>query len=204
MDPVSAYSLHREAMSIFSNDVPQPILEMLAAELCADCALADEWAEAQLYATQALASRSNSTFLYVGLTRWYETEILVRTGYNERATADAEHFGKLIGQNSRYRIPYLRMLAVLALWRGEFEQAHLYLQKAGELAEEIGLPGELWPIEVARGELYQAQGKQTEAYLAFEHACEIVHALAERIEDEQVRAKFLATQQVQRVIAATH
>lgn len=200
MNPVSAYSLHREAMSVFPTDVPQPVLEMLTAELCADCVLADEWAEAQPYATQALAYRSNSTFLYVGLTRWYETEILVRTGYNERATADTEQFGSLIGQSPRYRIPYLRMLAVLALWGGEFEQTHLYLQKAGELAEEIGLPGELWSIEAARGDLYQAQGNEVGACIAFKHASEIVYALAERIEDGQMRTKFLAAQQVQRVI----
>ncbi len=201
MDPVSAYLLHREAMSIFPTEVPQPIMEILTAELCADCALADEWAEAQSYATQALVCRSNSTFLYVGLTRWYETEILVRTGYSEQATADAEQFGRLSGQSPRYRISYLRMLAVLALWRGEFELAHLYLQKAGELADEIGLPGELWSIEAARGELYHAQGNETGARTAFEHASKIVYALTERIEDGQVQARFLATKQVQRVIA---
>jgi tetratricopeptide (TPR) repeat protein len=173
---------------------------MLSAELCADCAIAGEWAEAQSYATQALVYRSNSTFLYGSLTRWYETEILVRTGYNERAIVDAEQFGRLIGQSPRYCIPYLRMQGVLALWRGDFEQTHLYLQEAGEIAEEIGLPGELWSIEVARGELYLAQGNRTQARAAFGHARKIVYALAEKIEDGLVRAKFLATPQVQRTM----
>jgi predicted ATPase len=200
MDPVAAYALHREAMSIFPTDVPALVLEMLSAELCADCAIAGEWAEAQAYATQALLYRSNSTFLYGSLTRWYETEILVRTGYNKRAIADAEQLGGLIAQCPRYRIPYLRMQGVLALWRGEFEQTHLYLQEAVEMAEEIGLPGELWSIEVARGELYLAQGDRTQARAAFGHARKIVYALAAKIEDGLVRAKFLATPQVQRAL----
>jgi predicted ATPase len=200
MDPIAAYALHREAMSIFPTDVPPLVLELLNAELCADCAIAGEWAEAQTYATQALLHRSNSTFLYGSLTRWYETEILVRTGCNMRAIADAEQLGKLIGQCSRYRIPYLRMQGVLALWRGEFEQTHLYLQEAGELAEEIGLLGECWLIEVARGELYLAQGDRTLARAAFGHARKIVYTLAEKIEDGLVRAKFLAAPQVQRIL----
>jgi predicted ATPase len=200
MDPSGAYTLHCEALSIFSTDTPRPIMEMLVVELCADCVLAGEWAEAQSYATQALSYRSNSTFLHVGLTRWYETEILVRTGYNEPATADAEQFGRLSEQSPRYRIPYLRTLAVLALWRGEFEQTYLYLQEAEELAEEIGLPGELWSIEATRGELFLAQGNKAEARTAFEHASKIVYALADRIANGQVRAKFLAAHMVQRVM----
>jgi len=198
MDPTGAYALHHEAMSIFSTDIPRLIMELLVVELCADCVLAGEWAEAQSYATQALSYRGNSTFLYVGLTRWQETEILVRTGYNEPATTDAEQLGHLCNQSPRYRIPYLRSLAVLALWRGEFEQTDRYLQEAGEMAEEIGLPGELWSIEATRGELFLAQGNKAEARAAFEHASKIVYALADRIENGQVRAKFLAAHMVQR------
>jgi tetratricopeptide (TPR) repeat protein len=200
MDLAGAYALHYEAMGIFSTETPRPLMEMLAVELCADCVLASEWAEAQSYATQALSYRSNSTFLHVGLTRWYETEILVRTGYNERATIDVEQFEHLSDQSLRYRIPYLRVLAVLALWRGEFEQTDLYLQKAGELAEEIGLPGELWSIEATRGELFLAQGNEAGAHAAFEHASEIIYTLADRMRTGHVRAKFLAAPVVQRVM----
>lgn len=200
MDPSAAYKHHREVVNVFWTDMPLVINEMLSAELCADCAIAGEWAEAQSYATQALAHRSGSTFMYVGLTRWYETEILARTGYSERATADLERFDKITEHSRRYRIPCLRAQAMLALWRGEFEQTHQYLREALTLAEEIGLPGEQWSIEAARGELYQAQGDKVAALSAFERAAEIVLALANRIEDEQVRAKFLAAQQVQHVI----
>ncbi len=200
MDLADAYALHYEALNVFSTDAPRPVMEMLVVELCADCVLTNEWVEAQSHATRALACRSNTAFFHAGLTRWYETEILIRTGYNERATVDAEQFGRLSDHNPRYRIPYLRVQAVLALWRGEFERTDLYLRKAGDLAEESGLVGELWSIEAARGELFLAQGNKDRAHTAFKHASKMLYALADRIEDEHVRAKFLAAQMVQRVL----
>src|SRR6266487_377802 len=198
-DATAAYRLHREVISIFGSDMPPFIEGMLAAELCADCAIAGEWPEAQSYATQALARRCDTTFLYVGLTRWYEAEILVRTGYSERVATDMEQFGRIVEHSRRYHIPYRRAQAVLSLWRNEFEQAHDHLQEAALLTEEIDLPGEQWLIEAARGDIYRTQGNKTEAQRAFARAAEIALSLANSIEDQQVRAKFLA--QVQRIVA---
>ncbi len=48
--------------------------------------------------------------------------------------------------------------------------------------------------------LVLVQQVEVGACTAFEHASQIVYALAERIEDEQVRAKFLTAPQVQRVM----
>ncbi len=201
LDAAAAYSLHREILSVFGSHIPPCIEGAVAAALCADCAIVGEWPEAQSYATQALAHRSDSTFLYAGLTRWYESEILVRTGYSERVVADLERFGRLVEQSRRYRISYWRAQAALALWHDDVEVAQHYLQEAALLAEEIGLPGEQWLIEVARGDIYRTQGNKAEAQSTLAHAEEIARALANSIEDQQVRAKFLA--QVQRMVAYT-
>ncbi len=199
MDASAAYGLHREAMSVFGLDIP-PFLEgVLAAELCADCAIAGEWPEARSYAVQALTERSDTTFLYAGLTRWHETEMLVRTGYSERVVADVEQFGRILENSRRYHIAYRRAQAVLSHWREEFELAHHHLREAALLAEEIGLPGEQWLIEVARGDIYRTQGNRAEAQSAFARAEEIARPLANQIEDQQVRTKFLA--QVQRLVS---
>ncbi|HEV2660018.1 MAG TPA: hypothetical protein VGU68_05420, partial [Ktedonobacteraceae bacterium] len=114
LDAAAAYSLHREILSVFGSYIPSCIEGVVAAALCADCAIVGEWPEAQSYAVQALVHRSDSTLLYSGLTRWYESEILVRTGYSERVAADLERFGRLVEQSRRYRIPYWRAQAVLA------------------------------------------------------------------------------------------
>jgi len=201
LDAAAAYSLHREILSVFGSYIPSCIEGAVAAALCADCAIVGEWPEAQSYAVQALVHRSDSTLLYSGLTRWYESEILVRTGYSERVVADLERFGRLVEQSRRYRIPYWRAQAALALWRDDVEGAQHFLQEAALLAEEIGLPGEQWLIEVARGDIYRTQGNKAEAQSTLARAEEIARELANGIEDQQVRAKFLA--QVQRMVAYT-
>jgi tetratricopeptide (TPR) repeat protein len=106
---------------------------------------------------QGLNTREALLHLYTGLTLWYETEALVRAGDIERATRDAQYFGERIGASRRYRIPYLRALAILAQARGEIDQALEYLQEAVQLSEEIGLPGEVWSIRAALEELYLNQ-----------------------------------------------
>ena len=178
----------------------QPMIEVLAAELCADCALAGVWDEAQTYALQALENRTNFFVASTRLTLWYETEALARAGEIERATEDVMRYGERIGASRRYRICYLRALAVLAQYSGESDQAIGLLQEAEKLAEEIGLPGELWPIQVVQGDLYLAQGDRAEAHTAFGKAAAIVQKLGDSIGDDKQKANFLASPLTQRVL----
>jgi Flp pilus assembly protein TadD len=85
----------------------------------------------------------------------------------------------------------LRSLAVLAEWEGDTQQAIAHLQEALALAEAIGLPGEQWPILAALGELYQATGDEEGARRAKDQAADIVSRLAEKIEDERMREKWV-------------
>jgi hypothetical protein len=78
---------------------------------------------------------------------------------------------------------------------GEINQATRHLQEAAKLAEGIGLPGELWTIQAAMGELYQLQGEGEQASRAFGQAAEIVQKLADYIGDDGQRAHFLSAAQ---------
>jgi hypothetical protein len=91
-------------------------------------------------------------------------------------------------------------MATLAQWDGEAEEALASLQEAAALANEIGLPGELWQIEVALGEVYTSRGELELAYQTFIRAGAIVWELAEKMKDEELRTNFLATPAVQRVL----
>lgn len=162
--------------------------------------MAGDWGEAYTYAVQALNNRGTALYPLKGLTHWYETEALVRAGDIERAEEDVRHFGERIGKSRRYRIPHLRSLAVLAQFRGRTAQAILHLQEAATLAEEIGLPGELWSISAALGVSYQKHSDQSQARTAFVCAAEIVQSLANKIEDGRLRTTFLSAQQVQQVL----
>ena len=120
----------------------------------------------------------------------------MRAGEIERVTEDVRRFGACIGTSRRYRIPYLRALAVLAQFHGEIEQPTQYLQEAARLAEEIGLPGELWSIQAALGEIYLAQGDQEQAHGAFKQAATIVRKLADALGTEEQRAHFFSSPEV--------
>jgi len=111
-------------------------------------------------------------------------EALARAGDIELATEDVKIYGEHFAHDRRFRIPYLRSLAVLARYRGEIEQAIAYLQEAEKFADEIELPGDLWSIKAALGELYLAQSKEEAASHAFAQAVVIVRKLSDYLESE--------------------
>jgi hypothetical protein len=75
-------------------------------------------------------------------------------------------------------------------------------RNAQALAEALGLPGEQWSILAALGEVYRATGAERRAQQAFKRAEEIIQVLAAGIEDETLRANFLAGAPVRRVLEA--
>ena len=67
-------------------------------------------------------------------------------------------------------------------------------------AEEVGLPGELWSMCVELGEMYRKQGDERQANRTFARAAEILHSLADTMEDQQQRTSFLSAPVVKRVV----
>lgn len=195
-----ARKIHLEARTVYEGMHSQLLAESASSELCADYAMAGAWAEAHTCALEALASRNYYIHLSSRLASWYQTEALVRAGQTERAIEDVRYFGTLIGESRRYRIPYLRALAVLALHTNEIEKAIESLQEAARLAEEIGLPGEQWSIQMALGDVYRKQGDESQTDRAFARAASLVRSLARSIGDEQQRAKFLSAELTRYVV----
>jgi DNA-binding SARP family transcriptional activator/tetratricopeptide (TPR) repeat protein len=187
----AARAAHLEVLPWFEETGLQPLIEMVVGELCTDCALAGNWEEAYTYALQAVRARSDTFLFSTQLTFWYQIEALVRANEVERAAGEVQRFGERIGSSRRYRIPYLRAMAVLAKEQGEYDKTIGYLQEAATLAEEMGLPGEWWSILAEQGVLYVKQGEQEQARRAFEQAAAIVQRLADMIRDQGQRAKFL-------------
>jgi hypothetical protein len=97
-----------------------------------------------------------------------------------------------LGNNKRYRLPLLRSQAVLAQWDGDSAQAITHLEAALDLAQEMELPGEAWPILGELGKLYGEQGKEVKAREAYAEATVIIRRLAETIDEADLRAGFLA------------
>lgn len=177
-----------------------PVSDWVLAELCALHAVAGDWDQATGYARQRLHARGDESLLSMGLTGWYETEALLRGGDGELARAEVELLGEIVSDNRRYRLPLLRSQAVLAQWDGDIDQAISYLQAALALAQAIGLPGEEWPLLGALGALYAGQGDQAQAQQAWNDAATIIRRLAETLDEEGLRAGFLAADPVRSIL----
>ena len=179
------------------------LLRVLAlSRLCMHCALAGEWEAAYRYALQAIALRKSSgaALIVWDFSQQYETEALLRGGDERQARAEVQRLGERVGPNRRFRIPYLRSLAVLATWDGHSERAIGHLREAAGLAADIGLPGEHWQIQATLGSLYEGGGELAQARTAVGEAATIIQGLAQGIGDEALRARFLAGPQIQPVV----
>lgn len=176
------------------------VLDWALTELCAVHALAGDWRQAHEYARQRLQVREDESLLPMGLSGWYETEALLRGGDGALARTEVERLGRIVGNNRRYRLILLRSQAVLAQWDGHIAPAVSHLQAALALAQEIGLPGEAWPILGALGELYAEQGEIAQAQQAYGEAAVIIHRLAETIDEEALRVGFLAANPVRSIM----
>jgi tetratricopeptide (TPR) repeat protein len=196
---VMAWDSARETLSaILAESTEQGSIlfpDWAPAELCALHALAGDWGQAHDYARQTLQVREDESLLPITFTGWYETEALLRGGDSDLARTEVERLGKIVGHNRRYRLPLLRSQAVLAQWDRDVAQAITHLQAALALAQEIGLPGEEWPILGALGGLYADQGDQAQAQQAWNDSAAIILRLAETIDEEDLRAGFLAAGQ---------
>jgi tetratricopeptide (TPR) repeat protein len=170
--------------------------------LCMNYAQAGEWELASSYALKAIAARKRHDVVLTAMDFYhhYETEALLRGGDVGLAREEVQRFGEGVGPYPRFRISYLRSLAVLATWDGYSEQASKHLCEAAQIAADLGLPTERWQIQAALGRLYEEEGQQTQARAAFGEAAMILQRLAKNIGDEARRASFLTAPQAQQVL----
>lgn len=176
---------------------------LVHSKLCAVAALATNWEEAHAEALLAARLRDEATIQSTGaLHRHLEVEALLRGGSEHLAREQLQRFGEAVGVNRRLRLAYGRALAVLSRWDGDGAAALEHLQEAQGLAEEIGLPGELWQIGASLGELHGELGDGTEARRSRSRAAVIVRRLADGIGDRELRRRFLSATPVQTVLDA--
>jgi predicted ATPase len=197
--PDAAKIAHSEALARCEGSMPPHYAGWIAGELCADCVVAGQWKQAYTYALKAIAAR-NPTIIFGGAARWYEIAALVWGGSADQAREEVRRFGEGMNNKGRSALHYLRSLALLAQFQGEIDVAMEHLQEAARVAEEVGLPGELWSICVELGEMYQKQGDESQVDRTFARAAEIIQALAGTMEDHQQRTAFLSAPVVKRVL----
>jgi DNA-binding SARP family transcriptional activator len=170
--------------------------------LCLHYAVTQEWEAASRSALQAIAWRKHIDVALIGwdFSLHAETEALLHAGEERQAREEVQRLGERLGSNRRFRIPYLRSLALLAEWEGQDAQAITHLREAAELATEISLPEEQWQTQARLGSVYEAADEPVQAQIAWGRASTIIQGLAQSIKDEALRARFLSGPQIQPVL----
>ncbi|MGH3087047.1 MAG: ATP-binding protein, partial [Rubrobacteraceae bacterium] len=183
-----------EALALGDRQSMRPYRHIIVSRLCANHALAGGWEEAHAYARESAKARDETPvpLTRMDFVRHHETEALLRGGDEERAREDVRVLGEHVGGNRRFRLVHLRASAVISRWDGEAEEAIEQLREAALLAEEMGLSGELWQVNSELGELLRASGREEEAGRAFAASAEVISSIADKLEDEELQAGFLA------------
>jgi class 3 adenylate cyclase/tetratricopeptide (TPR) repeat protein len=92
-----------------------------------------------------------------------------------------------------------RLLAQVAMARGDLEKAERELKSALEIARTIENPPQLWKTLVAIGEL---QKKKGDAAPAYDEALAVIDGVAGKLTDERLRSTFLNSGHVQSIRVA--
>ena len=170
-------------------------------KLCTVAALRGDWEDAHYHALEAAKLRGEIALqLTDPFHRHHEVEALLRGGDEELAKEELDRFGKHARGHQRIRIAYLRARAVLARNTGDSTGIIAHLREAENLADEIGLPGELWQIRSTLAELHEEYRDRKEALRLYSLAAQAIRTLAEKIENDELRSGFLAAAPIQQVL----
>jgi hypothetical protein len=103
-------------------------------------------------------------------------------------------------QKSRKYIAIVdKLLAEIAITRGEFSTAHAHLSAALNRLAGYSVPVVEWKLYSLLGRV-RLQLRDVSAREAFETACGIVQSIGGSVQDENLRASFLGSTAVQKVL----
>lgn len=185
-----AWSTHMEAWRLNASLPCSPFTELLASNLAADAAIADDWGEAAVFARLALELRDYAV-LNTGFYRWYETEALLRAGDIDQAEEDLRLMEAQVRGNCRFELPSRRAAAVLALWHGDLAAAWEHLEGAHALARRMGMAGQVWQVQAAQAEVAHKRGELERARVLLDAATSGLNVLASLVEDRTRREQYV-------------
>jgi DNA-binding SARP family transcriptional activator/tetratricopeptide (TPR) repeat protein len=193
-----ARKIHEEALNLRGTLGPQCEVSS-SNRLCAVAVLSENWKDAYAHAMRAHEGGTSMDVLG-NLSLHYKVEALLRGGNENSAREEVRNLAERGEVNERERVAYLRSLAVLSEFEGSTGWTIDHLYEALTLAEKIGLPGELWQIQSKIGDLHERHGEAEQAREAFSRAAQTIRVLAQKIENEELRERFLSAPLVRRAL----
>jgi class 3 adenylate cyclase/tetratricopeptide (TPR) repeat protein len=123
-------------------------------------------------------------------------ELCLARGELARARAFAEECIEQASEMKRAKneVKGRRLLAQVAMARGDLDEAERELAIAHDIAREIGNPPQLWKTLVALGDLRRAKGEDGKE--AYEEALGVIDNVATGLSDERLRSTFLKSEHV--------
>lgn len=158
-----------------------------ASERCTILALRGQWQAAADAARERPGQRDEPEHLTFGLTAWDAIEALLRVDDEALARTELERLAAA-ADSPRSQLVLHRSRAVLARWESGDVDAHL--RRALEIAVELDLPGERWPLLVALADRALDRGDRSTSDELRAAAAVIVRRLADTVTDERLRAAF--------------
>jgi DNA-binding SARP family transcriptional activator/tetratricopeptide (TPR) repeat protein len=193
-----ARKIHEEALNLRGALGPQGEVSS-SNRLCAVAALSENWEDAYAHAKRAHEGKTSMDVLG-NLSLHYKVEALLRGRDEKSAREEVRELAERGEVNERERVAYLRSLAVLSEFEGDARGVIDHLYEALTLAEKIELPGELWQIQSKIGDFHERRGEAEQAREAFSGAAQTIRMLAQKIEDEELRERFLSAPRVRRAL----
>ncbi len=170
-------------------------VRVVTADLILACILHHEPARAEAILNTVLNPDLPTQTLAQRLVWWGGAEFALASGDPGMALQVADQLfasAANVGNRGEGSIPYLAKLRGEALTAlQQWPEAEAALQAAQQGAARQGARPLLWRIQVALGQLYQAQARSEEAERAFATARAIIEELAANVPDPALRDNFL-------------
>ena len=128
-------------------------------------------------------------------------ELCLARGDSGRALAYADECLALAepSESKKNVVKARRLRGQSFLMHGRVDEAEQEIERALEVARQIGNPPQLWKTYVALGDLQLAQGRAADADQTYRDALQIIDAVAADLTDTALRQTFLTSSHVLRI-----
>jgi len=168
-------------------------LSYVISKLCMNAVKREDWHQAIQYAYQSIENRRTTpaSLIVMDLQRHYEIGALLHIGDVELARQEINQFNKNVGANQRYLVAFFLSCATLNFGLCQYKEATQNIYQALEIAERIGLIGEIWQIYKMLGQIYEADNQEENAARAYKHAQVLIEEIALKFNDPFRRETFI-------------
>jgi tetratricopeptide (TPR) repeat protein len=161
---------------------------------------------ARTYLDEGLALSASEPFM-----RWrYLTRLLIAQGYlalgdgNPAEALSAADKALDLARNTKARKNIARSCSLrgkIHLASGETDKARAALRQALAVTQKLGVPGMIWPCQLALGEVEDAGRQPEAAQVHYQAALEIVEPIAAGLTDPTLRQRFLNADPIRKLSA---